>query len=184
MEPGNRFQGMNSASLCSLAGRYDNPIPPRFLAPIDCLKIPALLQIVRRCGGTLPLKRRHGYIRVLALLPSLIWGMRYDRVQMLPGAEVDNSSQLNNNKCVPPAFSLHLGWVRQRSGPVRGETLDSGLFGYLRPTSALTWGWVNSLCWLTRSCGLGRSPEAASSARPRPLFDSRSRGTICICKHR
>ncbi len=33
---------MNSASLCSLAGRYDNPIPIRFLAPIDCLKIPAL----------------------------------------------------------------------------------------------------------------------------------------------
>ncbi len=26
---------------CSLAGRYDNPIPPRFLAPIDCIKIPA-----------------------------------------------------------------------------------------------------------------------------------------------
>ncbi len=33
---------MNSASLCSLAGRYNNPIPPRFLAPKDCLKIPAL----------------------------------------------------------------------------------------------------------------------------------------------
>ncbi len=29
---------MNSASL---AGRYDNPIPPQFLAPIDSLKIPA-----------------------------------------------------------------------------------------------------------------------------------------------
>jgi hypothetical protein len=42
MEPRNRFQGMNSASLCSLAGRYDQPLPPRFLAPIDCLKIPAL----------------------------------------------------------------------------------------------------------------------------------------------
>jgi hypothetical protein len=27
MEPRNRFQGMNSASLCSLAGRYDNPMP-------------------------------------------------------------------------------------------------------------------------------------------------------------
>ena len=38
MEPRNRFQGMNSASL---AGRYDNPVPTRFLAPIDCLKIPA-----------------------------------------------------------------------------------------------------------------------------------------------
>jgi hypothetical protein len=33
---------MNSASLCSLAGQYDNPIPTRFLAPIDFLKIPAL----------------------------------------------------------------------------------------------------------------------------------------------
>jgi hypothetical protein len=42
IEPGNRIQGMNSASLCSLAGRYDNPIPPQFLSPIDCLKIPAL----------------------------------------------------------------------------------------------------------------------------------------------
>ncbi len=41
MGPWNRFQGMNSASLCSLAGRYENPIPPRCLAPIDFLKIPA-----------------------------------------------------------------------------------------------------------------------------------------------
>ncbi len=43
-EPRNRFQGMNSASLCCLAGRYYNPIPTRFLAPIDCFKIPALFQ--------------------------------------------------------------------------------------------------------------------------------------------
>jgi hypothetical protein len=41
MEPRNRFQGNNSASLCRPGGRYDNPIPSRFLAPIDCLKIPA-----------------------------------------------------------------------------------------------------------------------------------------------
>jgi hypothetical protein len=41
MEPRNGFQGINSASLCSLAGRYDNPIPTRCLAPIDFLKIPA-----------------------------------------------------------------------------------------------------------------------------------------------
>jgi hypothetical protein len=32
---------MNPASLCILAGRYDNPIPTWFLAPTDCLKIPA-----------------------------------------------------------------------------------------------------------------------------------------------
>ncbi len=30
-----------SASLCSLAGWYDNPIPTQFLAPIGCSKIPA-----------------------------------------------------------------------------------------------------------------------------------------------
>ncbi len=35
----------NSASL---AGRYDNPIPIRFLAPIDCLKIPT--QFRKRLG--------------------------------------------------------------------------------------------------------------------------------------
>jgi hypothetical protein len=37
----NRFQGINSASLCSLAGRHDNPITTRFLAPIDCSEISA-----------------------------------------------------------------------------------------------------------------------------------------------
>ncbi len=39
--PGIDSQGINSASLCILAGQYDNPIPPRFLGPIDFLKIPA-----------------------------------------------------------------------------------------------------------------------------------------------
>jgi hypothetical protein len=33
--------GIDSASICSLSGRDDNPIPTRFLAPIDCSKIPA-----------------------------------------------------------------------------------------------------------------------------------------------
>ncbi len=39
MEPRNRFREKNSASLCSPAGRYDNSIPTRFLAPIECLKL-------------------------------------------------------------------------------------------------------------------------------------------------
>jgi hypothetical protein len=34
-----RGQGIDSASL---SGRYDNPVPTRFLAPIDCSKIPSL----------------------------------------------------------------------------------------------------------------------------------------------
>ncbi len=41
-EPRNRYQGTNAARLCSLAGRYDNPSPTRFLATADCLKISAV----------------------------------------------------------------------------------------------------------------------------------------------
>jgi hypothetical protein len=40
-EPKNRFHGTNSAGLCSLEGRYDNPIPTRFPAPKDFLKFTA-----------------------------------------------------------------------------------------------------------------------------------------------
>jgi hypothetical protein len=39
--PGIDSKEIDAAGLCSLAGRYDNPILTRFLAPIDCLKIPA-----------------------------------------------------------------------------------------------------------------------------------------------
>ncbi len=35
LEPKNQFRGINSASLCSNAGQYDNLIPTRFLAPIN-----------------------------------------------------------------------------------------------------------------------------------------------------
>jgi hypothetical protein len=37
-----RSLGIDSAILCSLAGRYDNPVPTWLLAPIDYYKIPAL----------------------------------------------------------------------------------------------------------------------------------------------
>ncbi len=43
-EPRNRSIPRNQfrqPMYCTLAGRYDNPIPTWFLAPIDCLKIPA-----------------------------------------------------------------------------------------------------------------------------------------------
>jgi hypothetical protein len=41
-EPRSRFQGIDSAGLCSLAGQYDNPNHTQFLAPIDCSEIPPL----------------------------------------------------------------------------------------------------------------------------------------------
>ncbi len=50
MEPRIGFQGINSASLRSLADRYDNPIPTRFLAPIDCLKVPVPICHTRQPG--------------------------------------------------------------------------------------------------------------------------------------
>ncbi len=39
-----RSPGIDSVSLCRQAGRYDNPVSTRFLAPIDCSKIPALFK--------------------------------------------------------------------------------------------------------------------------------------------
>ncbi len=45
---GGQEPSCRTASLCGLAGRYDNPIPTLFLAPIDCLKIPAL---ATKAGG-------------------------------------------------------------------------------------------------------------------------------------
>ncbi len=59
MKPRNQFQGRNSTSLCSLAGRYDNPIPTRCLAPIDCLKIPALYNRIH--SSQFP--RQRGFIK-------------------------------------------------------------------------------------------------------------------------
>ncbi len=63
-EPKTQFRGINFTSLCSLAGRYDNPIPTRFLALIDCLKIPELIPKIRNkhsqkrnCTATVPVWR-------------------------------------------------------------------------------------------------------------------------------
>ncbi len=41
-QAGNRFLGsIKGLKIRALAGWYDNPIPSRFLAPIDCLNISA-----------------------------------------------------------------------------------------------------------------------------------------------
>jgi hypothetical protein len=65
-EPKDRFQGTNSVRLCSLAVRYDNPISTRFLAPIDCLKIPALFSQRHVCHAPskqfLPLLSKNQFV--------------------------------------------------------------------------------------------------------------------------
>jgi hypothetical protein len=70
MDPRNRFQGMNSASLCSLAVRYNNPIPPRFMAPIDCLKIPAQATWTGGIGFLESIPGRH---KSLKIRPQVDW---------------------------------------------------------------------------------------------------------------
>ncbi len=71
MEPRNRFQALNSASLCSLAGRYDNPIPPQFLFPIDSLIIPAQATYT---GGIDSLESIPGLLKSLKIfIVSGVW---------------------------------------------------------------------------------------------------------------
>jgi hypothetical protein len=68
---------MNSASLCNLAGRYDNPLPPQFLAPIDSLKIPAQ---ATQPGGTGSLESIIGLLKSLkirAQLQGLFWALNF-----------------------------------------------------------------------------------------------------------
>ncbi len=45
-DPKNRFLGTNFARLCSLMGRYDNPINTRFLAPTGSSKIPSQFKLL------------------------------------------------------------------------------------------------------------------------------------------
>jgi hypothetical protein len=57
--------GMNSASLFSLASRYDNPIPPRFLSPIDSSKIPALYRyLVHVLNHQGPTREKSGHLQL------------------------------------------------------------------------------------------------------------------------
>jgi hypothetical protein len=62
MEPRNRFKGTISASLCRLAGRYDNPISSQFLALIECLKIPALHGTLAPVGPKVPVSEGGNYL--------------------------------------------------------------------------------------------------------------------------
>jgi hypothetical protein len=71
---------MNSASLCSLAGRYDNPIPARFLAPIDFLKIPAQAS---QPGGIGSLESIPGLLQSLQILAQDSFGIILGRQNKL-----------------------------------------------------------------------------------------------------
>jgi hypothetical protein len=80
-EPRNRFKGINSASLCSLAGQYYNPIPNRFLVPKKYLKIPAQasgIDSMESIPGLL--KRFINSSSVLEFL-NILWGLGTEQEQ-------------------------------------------------------------------------------------------------------
>jgi hypothetical protein len=78
---------MNSASLCSLAGRYENPIPPRCLAPIDFLKIPAQQGFIL---GTRTKGGRGGWEEINKLEGDK-WGVRISSAERITNcASIEN----------------------------------------------------------------------------------------------
>jgi hypothetical protein len=84
-----RFQGINSASLCSLAGRCDNPVPTRFLAPIDCLKFKDSLH---RLVEVIPLNQFLNSLNVLKI--------RAQEKEVWKKKEHCNGEENNKNRAV------------------------------------------------------------------------------------
>jgi hypothetical protein len=71
----NRVVG-RAASLCSLAGCYDNFIPTRFLSPIDCSEISALASKYRCEWGTSEKEYAVPSFCSIFILPQCVWAWR------------------------------------------------------------------------------------------------------------
>jgi hypothetical protein len=90
-----RRSGIASASLRSLAGRYDNPIPTRFLAPIDCSKIPAQFIL-----GEIPVGHHLNLLDVLRPQPIFKHSKYSSRVFTVRLVEI-GARQKHNTGCSP-----------------------------------------------------------------------------------
>ncbi len=137
MGPRNWFQGMNSASLCSLAGRYENPIPPRCLAPIDFLKIPALVLLRLSIAGN----TKYVYIKCTTV--------------NVPSSELDwdppNPSLAS--ECALPPEPGGEGGAHSPADEVLGESQFRRLEKSL--ALCLLYGWKSwNLEWRERGCRL------------------------------
>ncbi len=124
MGPRNWFQGMNSASLCSLAGRYDSPIPPRFLAPIDFLKIPALVFLIRigikgLCQGVTK-RCRLSWLTNSALVYELKYGGRGEWLGLSQWVQLYTGAQVNFADLTPYLCNL---WIMPTSDTQNYSTI-------------------------------------------------------------
>jgi hypothetical protein len=136
----NRFQGTNSASLCSLTGRYDNPIPPWFLAPIDCLKIPA--QYVLVAGPT------HGLQGDSLILYTWIT-IRFHSTSCAIYTRMYRGSHIPNIPSKQIAFNITFcsRAVYQEAIVLSTRfTFLSSAFLVLRASGLVLWLWADFLC--------------------------------------
>ncbi len=145
MGPRNRFQGINSASLCSLTGRYDNPIPTRCLAPIDFLKIPAL---ARQANGIDSLESIPGLLKSLKIRTLLSCDMGCAFVQLADGGDSDaRGGQLHDvaRRCCIHGLHDRGRWQGQTSFLTvhRGQT-----YHVIRLMSIKCPVWMKYLKWL------------------------------------
>jgi len=112
---------MNSVSLvslCSLAGRYDNPIPPRFLAPIDCLKIPALV-LMESTSPSPPCNSLIGHLlkSMKWRCCSLVWPISFMTQTSSQGHRTftEKSFRIQNaNKCLRSCVEFVINFVRSK----------------------------------------------------------------------
>jgi hypothetical protein len=86
-----RSPGIDSACLCSLAGRYDNPIHTRFPSPMDCSKIPA--QTPLSCGLV---------IRLQVVRPQEVWSSIYHSIPYVAAPpSVEHLQQIHPQNILP-----------------------------------------------------------------------------------
>ncbi len=133
MEPRNRFYGMNSASY--VAWRAVTPIPPRFLAPIDSLKIPALLSFCHYVDLSFFLsKNRWNVGHFWPYPPPPPHGLRWANIHHL-----EETAGHSHAQCCQKFASAAPGSVVWRTGRVsQGMCFQSSLFIHHIPYTLCT----------------------------------------------
>ncbi len=125
-KPRNWFQGIDSYSLCSLAVRYDNPIPTRFLTPIDCSKIPEH-EFLNVWGAPESISRFPGSLNVYKFgLCTARWGLS------MFGLETWRKSSkflMMTFTCRSPSYLLYTSgfWPRVRARALRAPVFLGSL---------------------------------------------------------
>jgi hypothetical protein len=142
---------MNSASLCSLAGRYDNPIPTRFLAPHRLFKnsssdLQSLFGLpmsrdVHSCTHLLRPPQPHPYPPALGLVHE---GLFVERLYCKRPILCLASSKVLTPPPHRPASLYPCLWYGGRTHSLGGEGVGGSIF-WKTPDTALDSTYVSNL---------------------------------------